>query len=994
MRMKRLSIFTALFFAFLGLSVTAAEKPDSVDVSGNVLDSFSRQYLDSIRVRLYTQDHATLLLDTLCTDALYTIKDSTQREMAAKYWPKVYRLRYAFKIPAGNYVICFDRRGYTQEEQALNIPAKRYGRRTEEWTMKDVFLQRKFVRNLGEAEVTSTRIKMMMKGDTVVYNADAFQVAEGSMLDGLIEMMPGLEIRDGGKIYHNGEYVPELLVNGKDFFKGDPAIALQNLPAYTVKDLRIYHKAPDGTYLRKGLTHQDTLQWDKALDVRLKRQYNTGFLANVEAALGPAYGNGDTRLNYLGRLFGIRYTDHSRLGFFANLNNYNDLSSADAQGSWQESSFMSGVTRTSIAGFNLNIEGKKTKVEYDGQLQFQHNKTESESVTSSTTFALSGDAFNRSRNTSTSKNLQIDFNNGIRCMKPKYMWGVQPNFLYAHRNRDADVFSALFNGDPMDATRGASLDSIFLSPTSPRLQQMLVNRLRNTTTSRSDTWISNLSAFTYFNSPWTGNTVSANANVRYNHRSSTSFDIYDLRYNGTAPDDYRHRYTLQPTWDFDASAALYYYGQTPAEWFKYHFSYSYDHNSSENDKTLYRLERADSTALEVLPSMSGWKEQAIDLDNTFHSKQRDNTHHIVPLLVFSSKGNTWTAEVGTDIQFAGRYYADTRAENRSVSRHYTFLDPRVRLSYSYVPRSQKGKAEPQKGDISLNYSLQHSTPEGQHLLNVRDVTDPLRHYYGNPNLQSSYQHQVLLNLWQHSDNGFYNVNLSYNRQMRSVAQAMSYNATTGLYIYRPENINGNYNANASLRLGFTPKEKPFSCVVNPSANYYHSVDLISPDGIQDAQRSVVNNVTASLNVRPQYTKGKITAFLQGNLDYNYATSQRPGYHTRSTFDIHYTFSFTAKEFWKGLIAGTELTMYHRRGYDDHSMNDNHLLWNANLSRSFGKDKAWTLKLVGYDLLHQFSNVQRTLNAQGLTETWVNSLPAYAMLHVIYKFNKRNKSQAQ
>lgn len=986
--MKQTFLLAALLFLLMPFSASAAEKSDSVGVSGNVLDSFSRQYLDSIRVRLYTQDYATLLLDTLCTDALYTIKDSTQREMAAKYWPKVYRLRYAFKIPAGNYVICFDRRGYTQEEQALNIPAKRYGRRTEEWTMKDVFLQRKFVRNLGEAEVTSTRIKMMMKGDTIVYNADAFQVAEGSMLDGLIEMMPGLEIRDGGKIYHNGEYVPELLVNGKDFFKGDPTVALQNLPAYTVKDLRIYHKAPDGAYLRKGLTHQDTLQWDKALDVRLKRQYNTGFLANVEAALGPAYGGGDTRLNYMGRLFGIRYTDHSRLGFFANLNNYNDRSSADAQGSWQESSFMSGVTRTSIAGLNLNIEGKKTKVEYNGQLQFEHNKTESESVTSSTTFALSGDAFNRSRNTSTSKNLQIDFNNEIRCRKPKHMWSVQPNLSYAHYDRDADVFSALFNGDPMDATRGASLDSIFLSPKSPRLQQMLVNRLRNTTTSRSDTWISNLSAYTHFNSPWTGNTINAYANVRYNHRSSTSFDIYDLRYNGTTPDDYRHRYTLQPTWDFDASAELYYYGKTPAEWFSYEFNYSYDHNSSENDKTLYRLERADSTALGVLPSMAGWKEQAIDLDNTFHSKQRDNTHKINPLFLFNSKDGKWCSDIGTNIQFASRYYADTRAENRSVSRHYTFLDPRVHLYY--ISRERKGQKESKQCIIHLIYSLQHNTPEGQHLLDIRDVTDPLRHYYGNPNLQSSYQHLLNFILFHDSNNGHYNLDLSYNRQMRSIAQAMSYNAATGLYIYRPENINGNYTANASLRLWFFPKEKPFSCVVNPSANYYHSVDLISPDGIQDAQRSVVNNITASLNVRPQYMKGKITAFLQGNLDYNYATSQRPGYHTRSTFDIHYTFSFTAKEFWKGLTAGTELTMYHRRGYDDHSMNDNHLLWNANLSRSFGKDKAWTLKLVGYDLLHQFSNVQRTLNAQGLTETWVNSLPAYAMLHLSYKFNSHKK----
>lgn len=103
--MKQTFLLVALLFLLMPFSASAAEKSDSVGVSGNVLDSFTRQYLDSISVRLYTIDHATLLLDTLCTDALYTIKDSTQREMAAKYWPKVYRLRYAFRIPAGNYVL-------------------------------------------------------------------------------------------------------------------------------------------------------------------------------------------------------------------------------------------------------------------------------------------------------------------------------------------------------------------------------------------------------------------------------------------------------------------------------------------------------------------------------------------------------------------------------------------------------------------------------------------------------------------------------------------------------------------------------------------------------------------------------------------------------------------------------------------------------------------------------------------------------------------------
>lgn len=44
---------------------------------------------------------------------------------------------------------------------------------------------------LGEAVVRATKIKMVMKGDTLVYNADAFQLSQGSMLDALIEQLPG-----------------------------------------------------------------------------------------------------------------------------------------------------------------------------------------------------------------------------------------------------------------------------------------------------------------------------------------------------------------------------------------------------------------------------------------------------------------------------------------------------------------------------------------------------------------------------------------------------------------------------------------------------------------------------------------------------------------------------------------------------------------------------------------------------------------------------------
>ena len=60
---------------------------------------------------------------------------------------------------------------------------------------------------LGEASVTATKVKMYYNGDTLVYNADAFKLPDGSMLDDLIRQLPGAELKDNGEIYINGRKV-------------------------------------------------------------------------------------------------------------------------------------------------------------------------------------------------------------------------------------------------------------------------------------------------------------------------------------------------------------------------------------------------------------------------------------------------------------------------------------------------------------------------------------------------------------------------------------------------------------------------------------------------------------------------------------------------------------------------------------------------------------------------------------------------------------------
>lgn len=58
----------------------------------------------------------------------------------------------------------------------------------------------------------------------------------------------------------------ELLLNGKSFFKGDPTVALENLPAYMVNKVKVYEKAGDMSLF----TNKDLGDNKYVMDVHLK----------------------------------------------------------------------------------------------------------------------------------------------------------------------------------------------------------------------------------------------------------------------------------------------------------------------------------------------------------------------------------------------------------------------------------------------------------------------------------------------------------------------------------------------------------------------------------------------------------------------------------------------------------------------------------------------------------------------------------------------------
>lgn len=88
---------------------------------------------------------------------------------------------------------------------------------------------------------------------------------------------------------------------------------------------------------------------------------------------------------------------------------------------------------------------------------------------------------------------------------------------------------------------------------------------------------------------------------------------------------------------------------------------------------------------------------------------------------------------------------------------------------------------------------------------------------------------------------------------------------------------------------------------------------------------------------------------------------------------------------------TDIKMFSRRGYNEHSMNTDDLVWNASLSRSFLQDKL-TFVAEAFDLLNQVSGNYININGQSIREVHTNAMPHYIMLHMKYAFNRIPKKQ--
>lgn len=97
---------------------------------------------------------------------------------------------------------------------------------------------------LGEVQIKGEVVPIVMRKDTIEFNAEAFKTPPNAVVEDLLKRLPGLEVDMNGNITVNGKSV-KLKVDGKEFFSNDPRIASKNLDADLIAKVQVYDDRED-----------------------------------------------------------------------------------------------------------------------------------------------------------------------------------------------------------------------------------------------------------------------------------------------------------------------------------------------------------------------------------------------------------------------------------------------------------------------------------------------------------------------------------------------------------------------------------------------------------------------------------------------------------------------------------------------------------------------------------------------------------------------------
>jgi hypothetical protein len=917
--MRNRCILFAINFRLLGILVALplvhAARAQVFNVSGTVLDVADGGALPGALVQLINAN------------------DTTQRHAVISDGDG----HFVFtSVPAGNYRLRADFLGYAQVEQVLKVNADAH---------ELVLHLEASIKELETVEKVAVQSRVEQKGDTTVFNASAYKVNPNTTAEDLLKKMPGFNSRNGS-MSAQGEQVKRVLVDGKEFFGDDAALALKNLLAEMIDKVQVFDKPSD----QAQFTGFDDGSREKTVNIVTKKGMDHGVYGNA----GFGYG---TDRRYQGNLSLNWFNGDRRISLLGHSNNINEQSfsvqsimgllSGSGGGEGSSTSYIvmgasPGINTTNDIGLNYNDQIGKTEI--------------------------AGSYFFNAQRGITSSNSE----------RTTYLSDTAAQVTQSGDERTADNFNHRFSF--RIETKFDSTNSIIASP-ELKIQGNTSGNRQLANVARDD-----------------GQQLGTTNNAGNADQNGLSFSNSLL---------FRHRFAKKGrTFSADLTTSLASGKSTGTLLAENHFlldtgaiASSIDQRSAGNDFTQHHGLQLNYTEpvsangqlqFTLSPSiqLSDAKKLTYDVDpdtgeellNSPLSNDADNTVRVLRGGVSYGYHNTgYRFNIGLDGQGSDMHSEQAYPFGFTVDRRYANLLPNAMFRRSWSNTS----------NLNIFYRTNVNTPSISQLQTVVDNRDPLSLTTGNRYLGQSYQHAVTLqfNTLDSTRTRSFFTYLSMESQPGRISDVTFLPTSdstlaggtvlpVGSQLTQPKNLNGYLSAEAYMSYGF-----PLTALrCNMSLDGGGSVARLPGEvnGVKSLTwntnwnlgATLSSNINESVDFRVGYTANFNAARndLRPSLNNSYYQGQLSG-----------EFMLIGLKGWL-LMSDMDYLRYNGLGaaYDR-----NALVWNAAIGHKFLKDDALEFRVSAHDILGRNVDVTRDVGDTYIQNSVTNMLQRYVMCSLRY-----------
>lgn len=794
--------------------------------------------------------------------------------------------------------------------------------------------------SLEEVLVTAERPPVSVKKDTIEFNATAFKTLPTALVEDLLKKMPGVDVDNEGNITVNGRAVNRILVDGKDFFGGDPRVATRNLPANIIDKVQV---TDDKEQLDQD-PNINKAQLGQVINLKLKKSIKQGWFGKAYAGAGS-----DDRYEAGAILNMFRDTlQVSVLGFSNNLNRAGfGIGDIMTTGGFQRSGVTSvainsdggfslnglsfggmgqGITRSSGAGINLNNEMGK-KVSLNLQYFYGQNNNRVDQLSHTQQFF---------QDTSlTTRNLT-----------------QQASDEYTHRIGSAlrwkvDSFSTLRFTPQLSFKKNQSQRLLYA--TSGSNYEPLLNESNNN--QRIEGNDIGYSHNLYYNRNFRkkGRSVNVNhglniynaANDQYNDITDTFYKVPSSKrvlnqLRDRIADNFRANLMVNYNEPLTKTLGLRLTGN--AEYFK------------DNDAlSTYNKDLSGENYTVINPDLSnGVKRNG--MRGSFTS-------------VLNWKIKNWTITPG--VTFQALDIDNEFAQNPTINQHFTYVMPALNVSVK---------------EWYFSYNVYVREPQATELQPVVDNTNTLYQQLGNPSLVPARSHNINLNYNKFNTKSNMSIfaYLNGNIDQNAIIRERSVD-DKGVQITRPINVDGIWRFSGNLNVSKQFKFKSsWQLSLRGSVYTEFNRSLV----IVNSNRSEVQNWRSTPTISGSFNlKDKFEFSQRYSLGWNRSQYESDVYPDLEVIS-HTTVSEVIVRLPRHFVWESSID-YNYNPQTAPGVRKSNVRWNAGINYMFLKDEKGQLKLSVYDLLNQNINVSRVTRENYIQDNQTTILRRYFLLTFTY-----------